>query len=83
MHKVVFQLDIKKFLKRISARDATSIISMIESLAKDPRPNGVQKLKGRAGYRARTGSYRIIYTVDDGELIVCIIDAGHRKDIYR
>ena len=27
--------------------------------------------------------YRIIYTVDNGELVVCIIDAGNRGEIYR
>ncbi len=32
--------------------------------------------------RLRVGAYRIIYTVNHGELIVCVIDAGNRGEIY-
>ncbi|MCD8078376.1 MAG: hypothetical protein LUE63_08410 [Lachnospiraceae bacterium] len=28
------------------------------------------------------GSYRIIYTVDNGKCVVCVIDAGNRGEIY-
>lgn len=40
-------------------------------------------MKGHEGlYRLRVGDYRIIYTVDNGELIVYVIDAGNRGQIY-
>lgn len=32
--------------------------------------------------RLRVGEYRIIYTVDNGELVVYVIDAGNRGQIY-
>ncbi|MCD7791783.1 MAG: type II toxin-antitoxin system RelE/ParE family toxin [Oscillospiraceae bacterium] len=32
--------------------------------------------------RLRVGDYRIIYTVDNGELTVLVIDAGNRGEIY-
>ena len=42
-----------------------------------------KQLKGHTGLlRLRVGSYRIIYTVDNGRLIVRIIDAGNRGQIY-
>lgn len=31
----------------------------------------------------RTGEYRIIYSVDNGKLIVYVVDAGSRGDIYK
>ena len=34
-------------------------------------------------YRIRSGDYRLIYTVDDGFLVIEVIAVGHRKDIYR
>lgn len=41
-------------------------------------------MKGHADLlRLRVGDYRIIYTVDNGELIVCVVDAGNRGQIYR
>lgn len=33
--------------------------------------------------RLRVGDYRIIYRVDNGRLIVLVIDAGSRGDIYK
>ena len=39
------------------------------------------ELKGRYSYRV--GSYRVIYLVRRQELLILIIDIGHRRDIYR
>jgi mRNA interferase RelE/StbE len=33
--------------------------------------------------RIRVGDYRIIYSVNDGELLILVIDIGHRSSIYR
>jgi mRNA-degrading endonuclease RelE of RelBE toxin-antitoxin system len=27
--------------------------------------------------------YRIVYQVDDGLLVILVVDAGHRREIYR
>ena len=58
------------------------ILNAIEALEVNPRPAGYIKLKGRDGYRIRSGNYRIIYDIIDNKLIVDIITLGHRKDIY-
>ncbi|MFV0530967.1 MAG: type II toxin-antitoxin system RelE family toxin [Flavobacteriales bacterium] len=39
-------------------------------------------MKGREGYRIRTGNYRIIYEIFNNILLVDVINLGHRKDIY-
>lgn len=40
-------------------------------------------MKGHPGFlRLRVGDYRIIYTVDNGQLIVRVVDAGNRGQIY-
>lgn len=58
---------------------------VIDSLAIEPRPPGVKKLKGNAEslYRVRSGDYRIVYTIEDVVRVVDIRKIGHRKDIYR
>lgn len=38
--------------------------------------------KSKGLFRLRVGEYRIIYSVDDGKLIVYVIDAGNRGQIY-
>lgn len=58
--------------------------SAIDRLAGDPRPNGVVALAGHKGLlRIRVGDYRIIYTVDDGVLLVLVVDVDHRSTVYR
>lgn len=58
------------------------IKSAIIKLSDNPRPIGSKKLKGRDGYRIRIGNYRVIYEIFDTQLIINIINIGHRKDIY-
>ena len=60
------------------------IVDAIQSLAIEPRPPACKKLAGRnAPYRLRVGNYRIVYTVNDGEIVVEIIKVGHRREVYR
>jgi mRNA interferase RelE/StbE len=54
----------------------------IGSLEENPKPQGVRKLKNRAGYRIRIGDYRVIYEINDSILLVDVINLGHRKEIY-
>lgn len=63
--------------------DRRRIIKRIQSLADDPRPRGSQKLSGYERYRVRQGRYRILYRIEDRELIVYVIRIGDRKNIYR
>ena len=60
----------------------SNVKKAITNLTKNPRPQGYKKLKGRDGYRIRTGDYRIIYTIFDKILTVEVVAIGHRKDIY-
>ena len=64
-------------------KDRQRIVRSIEGLADDPRPRGCQKLSGQDRYRVRQGEYRIVYSVEDEELIVFVVKVGHRKDVYR
>jgi mRNA interferase RelE/StbE len=41
-------------------------------------------LVGGAGeWRVRTGDFRIIYEIHDGELVILFLAVGHRRDVYR
>lgn len=63
------------------------IVSKIESLADNPKPQGCTKVQGMSNgntevYRIRSGDYRALYTVR-GDSEVLVLDIGHRKDVYR
>lgn len=57
----------------------------IDGLAQQPRPAGAQLLSGSTSptWRMRVGDYRILYEILGDELIVLIVGAGHRREIYR
>ncbi len=71
-------------LERIPARELSRVLIRIGSLATQPRPAGVQKLRGAADrYRIRQGRFRILYRVDDVMRCVYVYAVGDRKDVYR
>ena len=64
-------------------KERQRIIRRIGQLAEDPHPPGAKKLSGNDKYRVRQGSYRIVYSIEDNELIVVVVKVGHRKNVYR
>lgn len=60
------------------------LVKRMKTLQHDPRPQGVKKLAGEDNlYRIREGDSRIIYTIQDDELIVLVVKIGDRKEVYR
>ncbi|MEO6908470.1 MAG: type II toxin-antitoxin system RelE/ParE family toxin [Abditibacteriaceae bacterium] len=60
------------------------ILTAIESLETDPRPAQCKKLVGTANiYRVRSGDYRILYTIEDAQLLVLVVKVAHRRDVYK
>jgi mRNA interferase RelE/StbE len=56
----------------------------IEALAENPRPDGVVKMKGHnSRYRIRIGNYRVVYDINDGQLLVLVLQCRHRREVYR
>jgi mRNA interferase RelE/StbE len=83
-YKIQIKPSAAKELEAISQKkDRQKIADRIRALSEDPRPPGCQKLSGQERYRIRQGWYRIIYTIDDQQVIIVVVKIGHRKDIYR
>ena len=81
MYQIIIKKVAKKFIDRLPTNEKRRIVSAIERL---PKGEDIKKLKGHDGLlRLRVGEYRIIYTVDHGELIVYVIDAGNRGQVYK
>lgn len=56
----------------------------IDALADSPRPAGAKRLKAEFNrWRTRVGSYRVVYEVNDGLLVVLVVGVAHRRQIYR
>ena len=71
-------------LKALPKPTQTQIVRRIDKLANDPLPHGIEKIAGEDDrYRLRSGNYRILYTINDQEVIVVVVKIGDRKEVYR
>jgi len=61
------------------------IIEKLEALQENPyEGSNVKALKGMNGYyRLRVEDYRVIYELQDNNLVILVIDINHRKDVYK
>jgi mRNA interferase RelE/StbE len=82
-YRLIVKQSVSKDLKKIPQKDAKRIVMVIQSLAENPRPPQSKKLSGQERYRLRQGNYRILYTIEDDELIICVVKVGNRQDVYR
>lgn len=59
------------------------IQAALDLLATEPRPPAATRLVGGSGeWRVRTGSYRIVYEINDDQLLVLVLRMAHRREIY-
>lgn len=83
MYQIEFTTRAIKNLKKIDKKYQVLIISKLEELANNPKnATNVKALKGSDFYRLRVANYRVIYELQNNELIILVIDINHRKDIY-
>lgn len=82
-YKLVIKKSVSKDLDRIPKKDVQRIVKAIKGLAENPRPPQSKKLSGEEKYRLRCGVYRVLYEIQDKQLIVCVVRVRHRKDVYR
>jgi mRNA interferase RelE/StbE len=73
----------QKQLEKIERQDRARLYEAIRKLATNPRPAGTRKLSGRPAWRIRVGSFRVIYEIEDRQLVVLVVAIGNRRDIYR
>ena len=75
-----------KALKRIDKYQVKIILSWIEKNlieCENPRLYGKPLVGDKKGYwRYRVGAYRIIADIMDNEVIIEIINIGHRQEVY-
>ena len=82
-YRVIIPKPVQKQLDDLPEKQRERLLKDIRLLADVPRPSGVKKLKGYENmYRIRVGNYRVIYEIQDQEMLVLILSSIHRKDTY-
>ena len=84
MYEVYLERRAERDLKKLSTDDFYRIITRIQALVEDPRPDGCRKITGsKSDWRIRIGEYRVIYEIDEKSSAVRIIRIRHRREAYR
>jgi len=80
-YEILFEKPAQKFILKQSPEQRKRLLSAINKL---PDEGDRKVMRGYPGYyRLRVGCYRVIYTVENERLIVRIVNAGNRGDIYK
>jgi len=73
--------DLEKLKSRIRMQDFERLRNAVRSLAEEPRPQGVRKIRGaEKAYRIRVGNYRVVYDVYDSDNLVLILQVARRSE---
>ena len=82
-YSLVFKKSVARDLRSLPKKDIKRILKCIELLCANPRAEGCIKLSGQERYRVRQGVYRIIYEIQDSELIIMVVKVAHRSVVYK
>lgn len=85
MYKIVFKKEAAKSLTRIPNKIAQSIRRKLEAIAADPYGDhpDAKKLQGRQGYRLRVGDWRVIYEIQNEQLVILVLKVAPRGEVYK
>ena len=85
MYEVIVPKNVQKVIDALSDEKLRDRIEeKLEALIEDPYPNGIVKMKGHnTRYRIRIGDYRVIYDINDGKLLILIVNFQHRREVYK
>lgn len=83
-YKVTIEQSSLDFIAKQTKKVQRQIAGKINTLATNPRSQGCKKLQGLQGlYRIRSGTYRILYTINDRKISVYVVAVDDRKSIYK
>jgi mRNA interferase RelE/StbE len=83
-YRIEFTPAARRQFRKLAPEIRRRLAPLIDSLASEPRPKAAAMLSGsQRAYRVRHGDYRIVYELDDDQLLVLVIRIGHRREVYR
>lgn len=73
---------LRKMDKQIARRVRDELLEIAK--LEDPRSRGKVLTGNLAGvWRYRIGDYRILCDIEDGRLVILVIDVAHRREVYK
>ena len=85
-YKVEYSIKALKTLKKLDKYTRNLIYAWIDKNLVDtenPRIHGKGLIENRSGqWRYRIGDYRLICEIKDEEIIILVLEIGHKRNIY-
>lgn len=85
MYKIIFKKEAAKSLDKLQRNVAKLIRKKLMAVAANPyaeHPN-VRKLQGRDGYRLRVREWRVIYEIQNDQMVILVLRIAPRGEVYR
>lgn len=83
-YSIIFAPLAKRQFAKLPQQVKLQISHVVSALTDNPRPHGIKKLTGQDNsYRIRSGNYRVVYEIQDKQLVILVVMVGHRRDIYK
>jgi mRNA interferase RelE/StbE len=84
MYRIVYTKEATKTLRKLPRNVSKLIREKLDDIAANPyvQHNNVTRLQNRSGYRLRVGDWRVIYEVEDAQLVILVLKLGSRGGIY-
>lgn len=84
MFEIRFKKSVKKDLQKLSKPNQKQVLDDIQqNLSQEPNKGKALTGEFKGLYRWRIGNVRVIYEIQNKQLIVLVLKIGHRKDVYR
>ncbi len=84
---MLYSLKIKqsafKEIQRLDKPDRKRLVEAIDNLTDNPHVGKLLKGEFSGLRRIRVGSFRVIYEINEGEVLILILRVAHRKTVYR
>jgi len=85
MYAVEYSKSSQKALRRLPRNLMNRIFNKMENIARNPysHHNNVKSLKGSPYYRLRVGDWRVIYEIQDDQILIIVLKIASRGEIYK
>jgi mRNA interferase RelE/StbE len=80
-YRVIWSQRSQNDLQSLNSKIQSRIITKVESIKEQPF-NYIKHLVGLPLYSLRVGSYRVIIDIKNKEMLIFIIEIGHRRKVY-
>jgi mRNA interferase RelE/StbE len=80
--EITYSKKAEKYITKLPKDIQERILCTLERCRIRPYAH-IKKLVGSPFYSLRAGDYRIIMDIDNGKLIILVIEVGHRKNVYK